>query len=80
MKVHLWLWGYLRQYIPGNAVQEQSIQDVGEGTTIRGLLDRLTIPEWAVEEIYLNDVRVKDHEILKDGDYLRIYPRIFAGG
>jgi hypothetical protein len=80
MKVHLWLQGYLTQFTPDKAVKEQSIQDISEGTTIGSLLAGLTIPEWRVDEIYLNGVRVKTDEVLSDGDNLHIYPQIFAGG
>ena len=44
------------------------------------IIEQLMIPGWRVAMIYLNGVRVKDDEILKDGDYLRVYPQIFAGG
>ena len=80
MKVELWLRGYLRQYIPHDSGGKQIIQEVSEGMTIGDLLERLKIPGWRIAMIYLNGVRVKDNEILKDGDYLRVYPQIFAGG
>jgi sulfur carrier protein ThiS len=80
MKVQLWLRGYLRQYIPHDSRKGHVIQEISEGTTIGDLLERLMIPGWRIAMIYLNGVRVKDNEILKDGDYLRVYPQIFAGG
>ncbi len=80
MKVQLWLRGYLRQYVHHGNQDVPLIQEISEGTTIGDLLERLMIPGWRVAMIYLNGVRVKDDEILKDGDYLRVYPQIFAGG
>ena len=80
MKVQLWLRGYLRHYNPHKSTQKHLVQEISEGTTIGDLLERLMIPGWRVAMIYLNGVRVKDNEILKDGDYLRVYPQIFAGG
>jgi hypothetical protein len=80
MKVQLWLRGYLQHYNPHKSTHKHCFQEIGEGTTIRDIFDRLKIPEWRIDTIYLNGVRVKDDEILKDGDYLRVYPQIFCGG
>ena len=80
MKVQMWLRGYLQHYNPHKSTDKHTIQEISEGTTIRDVFDRLKIPEWRIDTIYLNGVRVKDDQILKDGDYLRVYPQIFCGG
>ena len=80
MKVQVWLRGYLRQYAPENAENGRYIQEAREGATIRELLDNRGIQKWSTHEIYLNGGRVKDDEVLKDGNHLRVYPRIFVGG
>ena len=80
MKVELWLRGYLRQYIPPDSRKKYITQEIREGTTIGDLLERLKIPGWRIAVIYLNGIRVKDDEILQNGDNLRVYPRFFAGG
>lgn len=53
--------------------------EVGEGTTIQGLLDRLDIPPDIPKLIFLNGTHARADTVLKDGDRVGVFPPI-AGG
>jgi sulfur carrier protein ThiS len=80
MKVHIWLWGHLTQYVPGGNKARHRVVEVSQGTTIRNALDELKIPEWAVQLIFVNGEHAKDSDVLKEGDRLGVFPRVLAGG
>ena len=77
MQVTLHAVGYLKKYI---SRQTQSIQvDITPETTVRALLEQLTIPENEVLRVAVNDQIVPYDYSLKDGDEVRVIPPI-AGG
>jgi len=57
----------------------QGFLEVGEGTTIKALLENLNVPLETVKLIFLNGIHSKDTEVLKDGDRLGVFPPV-AGG
>ena len=79
MKVHVWLWGHLTQYVPENK-EKYRVLEVAQGTTIRNALDQLMIPDWAVNLVFLNGVQALEGDVLKEGDRLGVFPRLLAGG
>lgn len=79
MKVELRLYASFKSHLPENSSGEACVVDVAEGTTIRGLLERMNIPAKAPKVIFLNGVHAQGDEVLKEGDRLGAFPPV-AGG
>ncbi len=79
MRVELRLFASLRRYLSDKADGSNCIMEVGEGTTIQGLLDRLDIPPDIPKLIFLNGTHARADTVLKDGDRVGVFPPI-AGG
>ncbi len=80
MKIELKLYASLGRYMPQVSLEKkQGLLEVGEGTTIRALLENLRVPLETVKLIFLNGTHAKDNEVLKDGDRLGVFPPV-AGG
>ena len=59
--------------------RDRSYLEVGEGTTIKALLENLKVPLETVKLIFVNGVHAKDNDVLKEGDRLGVFPPV-AGG
>lgn len=80
MKIQVKLYASLAKYMPQAALQKkQDYIEVGEGTTIKSLLENLKVPLETVKLIFVNGVHTKDDEVLKEGDRLGVFPPV-AGG
>jgi len=80
MKIELKLYASLGRYMPQVSLEKkQGFLEVGEGTTIKALLESLRVPLETVKLIFLNGTHAKDNEVLKDGDRLGVFPPV-AGG
>ena len=80
MKIEVKLYASLGRYMPQAALEKgQGRLEVGEGTTIKALLENLKVPLDTVKLIFLNGIHAKDNEVLKDGDRLGVVPPV-AGG
>jgi len=80
MKIQVKLYASLGKYMPQAALEKgQGFLEVGEGTTIKALLENLNVPLETVKLIFLNGIHSKDTEVLKDGDRLGVFPPV-AGG
>ena len=80
MKIEVKLYASLGRYMPQAALEKsQGSLEVGEGTTIKALLENLKVPLETVKLIFLNGIHAKDNEVLKDGDRLGVFPPV-AGG
>ena len=80
MKVELKFYASLSRYMPGKTDgRDLGIAEIGEGTTIRELLERQKVPADAVKIVFLNGVHAGEDEVLKDGDRLGVFPPV-AGG
>ena len=74
------LYASLGRYMPQVILEKgQGYLEVGEGTTIKALLENLKVPLETVKLIFLNGIHAKDREVLKDGDRLGVFPPV-AGG
>jgi molybdopterin converting factor small subunit len=80
MKVQVWLWGHLTQYIPGEQKGKFRVVEIREGATIGNVLEHLKIPQWAVNLLFRNGEYATDSEILQDGDRMTAFPRLLSGG
>ncbi len=80
MKIEVKLYASLGRYMPQAALEKgKDYLEVGEGTTIKALLQNLEVPLETVKLIFLNGIHAKDNEVLKDGDRLGVFPPV-AGG
>jgi sulfur-carrier protein len=80
MKIEVKLYASLGRYMPQAVLERrQNYLEVGEGTTIKALLESFKVPLEAVKLIFLNGIHAKDNEVLKDGDRLGVFPPV-AGG
>ena len=74
MKVELNLYASLARIVPRSGPLE-----VGEDTTILGLLRRLDVPLDKVKIIFLNGIHASGNETLCEGDRVGVFPPV-AGG
>jgi len=80
MKVELKLYASLGKYMPKVLLEKKhAYLEIGEGTTIKALLEDLKVPIETVKLIFLNGIHAKNNEVLKDGDRLGVFPPV-AGG
>ena len=80
MKIELNLYASLRGYLPPASQGEaKDPTETREGCTIRELLAQLGVPADAVKIIFLNGVRARGDEKLKEGDRVGVFPPV-AGG
>ncbi len=77
MRITLKLYGNLKQYAPGKA--ESAQVEIGDGTTIRGLLERLGVPDKRVWMSAINDKVFDDSSELHDGDVLEVFEPVGGG-
>jgi len=80
MKIELRLYASLARYMPeqkqGSLAQ---VMELSQGTTIGEVLQKLNVPTNAVKLIFVNGVRARVDQALKDGDRVGIFPPV-AGG
>jgi molybdopterin converting factor small subunit len=80
MKVEVKLYASLGRYMPQAVLEkDQNYLEVGEGTTIKALLENLKVPLETVKLIFVNGVHAKNDDVLKEGDRLGVFPPV-AGG
>jgi molybdopterin converting factor small subunit len=80
MKIQLNLFASLTKFLPDpEGAGFSNLVEVGEGTTIETLLDRLKIPREQPKIIFLNGLHAEGTAVLKEGDRLGIFPPL-AGG
>lgn len=80
MKIELKLYASLGKYMPQALLQgQQGSIEVGEGTTIKALLENLKVPLETVKLIFVNGIHAKEDDLLKEGDRVGVFPPV-AGG
>lgn len=83
MQITFKLYAQLGAYLPANAVQNEIVLDVAEGTTVLQLLDRFNVPRDKCHLVLVNGVHqmpaVRAHKVLQPGDHLAAWPPV-AGG
>ena len=75
MKVTVITGEWARRYIP----RERSEENIPEGLTAGGLLERLPIPTDDIGIIAVNGRAVRREDILCDGDIVKLFPKIIGG-
>jgi sulfur-carrier protein len=84
MRISIKLYAGLDEYLPGDTADNSFLLDIGEQTTVHGVIDRFNIPREKAHLILLNGVFVEPGErytpgLFRDGDTLAIWPPV-AGG
>ncbi len=79
MNVKVQLFATLRDYCPNGARNEPFAVELGEGSTLRHLLNKLQLPEQIPKILLVNGRHSKEQEELHEGDTVGIFPPM-AGG
>ena len=79
MKIELDLFASFKKYLPEKRLGEPYILEIDNGTTVKELLDKLSVPSTTPKIIFVNGRINKEGTILKDGDKAGIFPQV-AGG
>jgi sulfur carrier protein ThiS len=77
MRVTLRLYGNLRKYNEGK--RETSELDIGEGTTIKRLLETLGVPEDGWWMAAVNDQVVDVNTVLRESDVVEVFEPVGGG-
>ena len=79
MKVKVQLYAILSKYLPSNAENKTAILEIPEGTTVKGILEEMKIPEKIPKILLVNGRNAEMAHVLGEGDTLSVFPPI-AGG
>ena len=80
MKVEVKLLAHLKKYLPHAEADEYTCTvEIGEGSTVRGVLTQFGMPEDITKLIMVNDQSAHLEDILKAGDRLIVIPPIPGG-
>lgn len=75
IKIQVHLYGAFRSVAPSPSFS----WDGAEGTTVKDLMDNLSIPDTVYRMALVNDIRVKEGTVLKDGDEIHIFQPVGGG-
>jgi sulfur carrier protein ThiS len=83
MKVTLKLYASLGAFLPQHAERNEASVEIDDGSTIRQLLDRYSVPPQSCHLVLLNGIfqapAVRASVQLKPGDAIAVWPPV-AGG
>lgn len=75
MKVKVSLYGEFKK-----AARSPNLSlDIKEGTTVRGLAEKLKLPDTVYMMTLVNGFRVNGQQVLKDGDEIHIFQPVGGG-
>lgn len=74
-QIEIKLFATLGRFIPSSA----DCYEIPSGTTVKGLLEKLKIPEEKAKLIFINGVRAGIESPLKNGDRIGIFPPVGGG-
>lgn len=79
MEIEVKLFATLRDYLPRGSGQFSCKVEIDSADTVRGVLEKLKIPEEMPKIILVNGVHSNLDRVLKFGDVLSVFPPV-AGG
>ena len=79
MNIRIKLYASLRKHLPGTEIGEEVIIEVVQGSTIKNIIDYLTIEENQVKIIFVNGIHKTLDYVLLENDLLVIFPPIGGG-
>ncbi len=75
MKIQVYLYGAFRSAAPSPSFSREA----DEGMTVKGLMESLHLPDTVYRMALVNDIRVKEATILRDGDEIHIFQPVGGG-
>lgn len=79
MKIDVYLYATLAEYLPDNAAGRSVTLEMDAHTRIRDVVDRLKIPQKTIKLIFVNGVHAKLDAVLTDGDRVGLFPPVGGG-
>ena len=79
MRVNVKLHAVLRDYRPPDFKGDVMLVELDDGVTVLKVLEHIGIPRKRLHAAFLNDEQVGVDAVLRDGDFLRLFPPV-AGG
>lgn len=79
IQVRLTLFGNLARYLPMGSEGRCATLDVGEGTTVAGVLDSVELPTDQRSYVTVNGERSTQESTLADGDEVRVIVPLGGG-
>ena len=79
MKITINAFSDYKKYIPEDAPLSGWVVEVDDGARIEELLERIEIPVSAAQVFTVNDTNEKADYVLKENDFLKIFPMAMGG-
>ena len=76
MKIRVRLTGFLKKYFDG---EEQRVLDFEDGISARQVVELIGVDFEKMGFVSINNLRVMIDDQLKDGDLLKVFPKIYGG-
>ncbi len=79
MKIDVYLYATLSRYLPEDASGRSVTLEVSERSSIREIVELLSIPEETIKLIFVNGIHAQMDTVLGEGDRLGIFPPVGGG-
>jgi molybdopterin converting factor small subunit len=79
INIEVQLYYDLVKYVPAGTKEKKFFVSLGDGTTIKNLLNKLELPEGITKVIVVNGLSSNNERKLREGDVVAIFPPL-AGG
>ena len=79
MHVTVKLHAILRDYRPPGLAGDVLEFDLAEGATVLQVAERIGIPRKVLHAAFVNGEQAGKDTVLKDGDFLRLFPPVVGG-
>ena len=75
MKIQVHLYGEFRKFASSPAFP----LEVEGGLTVKGLMERIKLPDTVYRMALVNNIRVRENAVLKNGDEVHIFQPVGGG-
>ncbi len=75
MKIQVYLYGEFRKV----ASSPTFPLEVEDGLTVKGLMERVKLPDTVYRMALVNNIRVRENAVLKNGDEVHIFQPVGGG-
>lgn len=79
MQVTVRLHGILRDYRPAEMKGDELHLHLAGNATVLQAIEHSGVPQKALHVAFVNDVQADLATLLKDGDYIRLFPPVVGG-
>lgn len=73
------LHGILRDYRPSNIKSDELSIELEDNATVLNAVERSAVPQKALHVAFVNDEQAELDTVLKNGDYVRLFPPVVGG-